>query len=92
VRERIPILTIVMNNGLMGGYGEWMPDAVDRYSSNQLGGSYAEVGAALGAYSERVADPAELQAAIQRCIASVESGRAALLEVMTHEEPALAVP
>jgi thiamine pyrophosphate-dependent acetolactate synthase large subunit-like protein len=92
VRERIPILTIVMNNGLMGGYGEWMPDAVDRYSSNQLGGSYADVGAALGAYTERVADPAELQAALQRCIASVESGRAALLEVMTHEEPVLAVP
>ena len=92
VRERIPILTIVMNNGLMGGYREWMPDAVDRYGSNQLGGSYAEVGAALGTYTERVADPAELQAALQRCIASVESGRAALLEVMTHEEPALALP
>src|SRR6266545_4491123 len=92
VRERITILTIVMNNGLMGGYREWMPDAVDRYGSNQLGGSYAEVGAALGAYTERVADPAELQAALQRCIASVESGRAALLEVMTHEEPALALP
>jgi thiamine pyrophosphate-dependent acetolactate synthase large subunit-like protein len=92
VRERIPILTIVMNNGLMGGYGEHMPDAVERYSSNQLGGSYAEVGAALGAYTGRVAEPAELRAALNRCIASVESGRAALLEVMTHEEPALAVP
>src|SRR6266511_5347248 len=92
VRNRIPIVTIVMNNGLMGGYREWMPDAVDRYGSNQLGGSYAEVGAALGAYTERVADPAELQAALQRCIASVESGQAALLEVMTHEEPALALP
>jgi thiamine pyrophosphate-dependent acetolactate synthase large subunit-like protein len=92
VRERIPILTVVMNNGLMGGYGEYMPDAVDRYGSNQLGGSYAEVGTALGAYSERVADPAELQAGLQRCIASVESGRTALLEVMTHEEPTLALP
>jgi acetolactate synthase-1/2/3 large subunit len=92
VRERIPILTVVMNNGLMGGYGEYMPDAVDRYGSNQLGGGYAEVGTALGAYSERVADPAELQAGLQRCIASVESGRTALLEVMTHEEPTLALP
>jgi thiamine pyrophosphate-dependent acetolactate synthase large subunit-like protein len=92
VRERIPILTVVMNNGLMGGYGEYMPDAVDRYGSNQLGGSYAEVGTALGAYTERVADPAELQAGLQRCIASVEAGRTALLEVMTHEEPTLALP
>jgi thiamine pyrophosphate-dependent acetolactate synthase large subunit-like protein len=92
VRARIPILTIVMNNGLMGGYSEWMPDAVERYGSNQLGGTYTEIGAALGAYTERVAQPAELQAALERCIASVESGRAALLEVMTHEEPVLAVP
>jgi acetolactate synthase-1/2/3 large subunit len=81
-----------MNNGLMGGYGEYMPDADDRNGSNQLGGGYAEVGTALGAYSERVADPAELQAGLQRCIASVESGRTALLEVMTHEEPTLALP
>jgi thiamine pyrophosphate-dependent acetolactate synthase large subunit-like protein len=92
VRERIPILTIVMNNGLMGGYGEWMPDAVQRYSSNRLGGSYAEVGSALGAYTERVTEPAELRQALERCIASVESGRAALLEVITHEEPVLAAP
>ena len=36
VRARIPIITIVLNNGLMGGYGQWMPDAVDRYGSNRL--------------------------------------------------------
>jgi thiamine pyrophosphate-dependent acetolactate synthase large subunit-like protein len=92
VRARIPVLTIVLNNGLMGGYGEWMPDAVERYGSNQLGGSYAEIGAALGAYTQRVAQPAELQAGLERCIGSVESGQAALLEVMTHEESVLAVP
>ena len=28
VRSRLPILTIVLNNGLMGGYTEWMPEAV----------------------------------------------------------------
>lgn len=92
VRARIPILTIVMNNGLMGGYGEWMPDAVERYGSNQVGGDYAAIGAALGAYAERASEPAELRTALERCIASVEDGRAALLEVLTHEEPALAVP
>jgi acetolactate synthase-1/2/3 large subunit len=92
VRARIPILTIVMNNGLMGGYGEWMPDAVERYGSNQVGGDYAAIGAALGAYTERASEPAELRTALERCIASVESGHAALLEVMTHEEPELAVP
>jgi hypothetical protein len=38
-----------------------------------------------------VSDAAELRAAISRCAAAVESGRAALLEVMTHEEPELAL-
>ena len=92
VRAKIPILTIVMNNGLMGGYGEWMPDAVELYGANRLGGSYREIGAALGAYAERIEQPDELRAALERCIASVENGQAALLEVMTHEEPNLALP
>jgi acetolactate synthase-1/2/3 large subunit len=91
VRCGIPILTIVMNNGLMGGYGEYMPRAVERYGAHRMTGDYAAVGAALGAYSERVSDAAELRAAISRCAAAVESGRAALLEVMTHEEPELAL-
>jgi thiamine pyrophosphate-dependent acetolactate synthase large subunit-like protein len=92
VRAEIPILTIVMNNGLMGGYREWMPDAVELYGANRLGGSYREIGAALGAYAEQIEQPAELRAALERCIASVEDGRAALLEVTTHEEPRLALP
>ena len=41
VRCRIPILTIVMNNGLMGGYGEYMPQAVERYAAHRLSGDYA---------------------------------------------------
>jgi thiamine pyrophosphate-dependent acetolactate synthase large subunit-like protein len=88
VRGRIPILTIVMNNGLMGGYGKWMPDAVDRHGSNLLGGDYRAIGCALGGYSERVSEAGELRAALERCIRSVDDGRAALLEVMTHEEHA----
>ena len=91
VRCRIPILTIVMNNGLMGGYDEYMPQAVERYGAHRLGGDYAGVAAALGAHTERVAEADELRGAIARCGAAVESGRTALLEVMTHEEPELAL-
>jgi len=36
--------------------------------------------------------PDELRGALERCIACVESGRPALLEAMTHEEPTMAVP
>jgi thiamine pyrophosphate-dependent acetolactate synthase large subunit-like protein len=91
VRCGIPILTIVMNNGLMGGYGEYMPRAVERYDAHRMSGDYAAVGAALGAHSERVAEAGELRAAISRCVNAVDSGRTALLEVMTHEEPELAL-
>jgi acetolactate synthase-1/2/3 large subunit len=86
VRARIPILTIVMNNGLMGGYGEWMPDAVERHQSNRLSGDYAAIGRAFGAHAESVSEPSRLRPALERCVASVGSGTAALLEVMTHEE------
>jgi thiamine pyrophosphate-dependent acetolactate synthase large subunit-like protein len=85
-RERIAILTIVMNNGLMGGYGQWMPNAVDRHRSNRLGGDYAAIGRALGGHAEHVGEAGELRAALERCIAATASGKAALLEVMTHEE------
>jgi thiamine pyrophosphate-dependent acetolactate synthase large subunit-like protein len=91
VRCQIPILTIVMNNGLMGGYGEWMPSAVERYASNELGGDYAAVGRALGAHTELVRDPAELRPALERAIRSTEDGCTALVEVLTHEEHELAL-
>jgi acetolactate synthase-1/2/3 large subunit len=92
VRSRIPILTIVLNNGLMGGYTEYMPDAVARYDAHRLGGDYRAVAGALGAYAERVEQAGELRGALERCITCVESGRPALLEAMTHEETAMAIP
>jgi thiamine pyrophosphate-dependent acetolactate synthase large subunit-like protein len=87
VRCRIPIVTIVLDNGLMGGYGTWMPDAVDRYGSDRLGGDYAAIAAALGGHAERVRQAAELRPALERAIAAVADGRAALVDVATHEEP-----
>ena len=90
VRSALPILTIVMNNGLMGGYGKWMPDAVSRYASNELSGRYADVATALGGHAERVGSPAELRPALERCIAGVAAGQAALCEIATHEENAMA--
>ena len=91
MRARIPILTIVMNNGLMGGYGEWMPDAVERDAANRLSGDYAGVAPRAGRPRRAGrASPDELRAALDRCIASTRAGQAALLEVMTHEEHDLA--
>jgi acetolactate synthase I/II/III large subunit len=87
VRERLPILTIVLNNSRMGGYSNYMPIASERYGTNALSGRYAGVAAELGAYSERVDQPGEVAAAIRRAIAATQEGRPALLEMITREAP-----
>jgi len=86
VRMGIPILTVVMNNGAMGGYEKFMPVSTERFRSKYLGGDMAAVAAGLGGYTERVTQPAQLAPALRRCIGETERGRAALLEVMTREE------
>ncbi len=86
VRQSIPILTMVLNNGLMGGYSKSMPAASERYGSNQLTGEYAKVAEALGEYSERVTKPEEIVPAVRRALEAMESGQPALLEFMTKEE------
>jgi acetolactate synthase-1/2/3 large subunit len=86
VRSRIPILTVIMNNGVMGGYDKYLPVATERYRLRYVGGDYAKVAEGLGGYAERVEKPHEVVTALRRAIAEVEGGRPALLEIITREE------
>lgn len=90
VRSEIPILTVVLNNGVMTKYDSHMPAATERYGSNRLGGNYAAVAAALGAHAERVAAPEELRPAFERAKAANRDGKTALVEVMSKVEPQVA--
>jgi acetolactate synthase-1/2/3 large subunit len=92
VRSRIPILTIVINNSLLGGYDKYLPVSTARYGTRFLSGNYSKVADGLGGYTERVEKPQDLVPALRRCIAEVEGGRAALLEVITREEPVFSAP
>src|SRR5207302_10492120 len=87
VRERLPILTVILNNSVMGGYGHHMPNASDRYGANRLSGSYARVAEALGAHAERIERPDDVVAAIQRAMAATRDGQPAVLEMITKEDP-----
>src|SRR5690606_30941699 len=60
VRERIPILSILMNNFSMACEIPLMPSSTDRFGSTDISGNYAEFAQALGGYGERVTDPAEI--------------------------------
>ena len=90
VRSEIPILTVVLNNGVMTKYDHHMPEATERYGSNRLGGNYAGVAAALGAHAQRVEAPDELGPALQRARTANREGQTALVEVLSKAEPRVA--
>ncbi|TAK20126.1 MAG: thiamine pyrophosphate-requiring protein [Chloroflexota bacterium] len=87
VRERLPILTVLINNSVMGGYGHHMPNASEKFSSNRLSGEYWKVAEGLGAYAERVTSPSEVVPALKRAIDATRRGRPATIEFITREEP-----
>ncbi len=99
-RERIPILTLLVNNGLMGGYDRYIPIASEKYRSRFLTGDYLKVADGLGVVTERVSDPAQIRAAIERGLAVTAPGgnpaspeaRPALIEFITREETELSRP
>jgi acetolactate synthase-1/2/3 large subunit len=87
VRSNIPIMTVILNNSVMGGYGHHMPTASERFGANRLSGSYSKVAEGLGAYSERIEQPDDVVSAIRRGIDATRSGRPVVLEMITKEEP-----
>jgi thiamine pyrophosphate-dependent acetolactate synthase large subunit-like protein len=87
-----PVLTIVLKNGVMGGYSKYLPTATERYQITQLSGEYADVAKALGGYSEKITHAADLRSALKRCIGKTQSGQPALLEIGTSEEKRMALP
>ena len=83
VRNKIPVLCVLVNNSEMTGYGDHQRIAEERFGLKALSGRYSEVGSALGAESSRITDPDEVAASIQKGIARVESGAVVLLEFIT---------
>jgi thiamine pyrophosphate-dependent acetolactate synthase large subunit-like protein len=85
VRERLPILSILMNNFSMAIELKVMPVATEKYRSTDISGHYADFAKALGGYGERVTEPGEIQAAIRRGIEKTREGTPALLEFITEK-------
>jgi acetolactate synthase-1/2/3 large subunit len=90
--DGLPTLTIVMNNGrwhavhrsTLGMYPAGSAAAVETMPLVELGPppDYAAVCRACGGYGETVTEPADLPAALQRALAAVDRGQAALLDVI----------
>src|SRR5579859_6091780 len=86
VRERIPILSILLNNFSMAIELPIMKTATAKYRSTDISGNYADMARAFGGYGERVSEPGQIIPAIKRGFEQTREGRPALLEFLTQKE------
>ena len=90
-RYRLPILTVVLDNGgwqavkeaVLRVYPDGASASADDYHARLQGDQrhFEKVGEAFGAYGECLSEPAEVEPAIRRCLAAIDAGRAAVLNV-----------
>lgn len=91
-RARIPILTVVLNNGTMAAEIHSTAIADEKYDALTQTGDYGAVARALGAVCERVTTPDQIVPAIERAIDATRSGTPALVEFITTQETAVSAP
>jgi len=84
-RNRIAILTIVFNNGVMAAERDVLPLSTKKYGALTVGGNYAKVAAGLNVAAMRVEKPADIVPAIKDAVAVTETGVPFLLEFVVKE-------
>ena len=92
VRERIPILSILLNNFSMAIELKVMPVSTEKYRSTDISGDYAAMARAFGGYGERVTKPEDIVPAIRRGIEQTKKGIPVLLEFITSKETSISTP
>ena len=92
---QIPILTVVLDNGgwqavksaTQRVYPEGIAAETNQFQSRLMSGrqgerrDFSEVAKAFGAHGECVREPDDLAAAIDRCLAALDDGKAAVLHI-----------
>jgi acetolactate synthase-1/2/3 large subunit len=92
VRERIPIMSILLNNFSMAIELKVMPISTEKYRSTDISGDYAAMARAFGGYGERVTKPEDIIPAIRRGIQKTKEGIPVLLEFITSKETEVSRP
>jgi acetolactate synthase-1/2/3 large subunit len=91
VREKIPIITVHINNGGFAGYGPGFWGAGHHPSTSTVTPSTiyssAKIGEGSGLHSERVDDPDEIIPAFKRAVKATKKGQPALLEMICSQYP-----
>jgi acetolactate synthase-1/2/3 large subunit len=86
VRERIPILSILLNNFSMAIELKIMALSTEKFRTTDISGDYAAMARAFGGHGERITTAAEIVPAIRRGIEQTRQGVPALLEFITSKE------
>jgi acetolactate synthase-1/2/3 large subunit len=92
VRERIPIMSVLLNNFCMAIELHIMQVSTEKYRSTDISGDYAAMARAFGGYGERVEKPEDIIPAIKRGIQKTKEGVPVLLEFITCKETEVSRP
>jgi acetolactate synthase-1/2/3 large subunit len=84
-RNRIAILTIVFNNGVMAAERDVLPLSTKKFGALTVGGNYAKVAEGLNVASTRVEKPKDIVGAIKDAVRVTETGAPFLLEIVVKE-------
>jgi acetolactate synthase-1/2/3 large subunit len=84
-RNKIAILTVVFNNGVMGAEREELKISDKKYGAMTVSGNYTKVAEGLNVAATRVEKPADIVPAIKEAIGVTQSGAPFLLEVVVKE-------
>jgi len=84
-RNRIAILTVVFNNGVMAAERDVLELSTKKYGALTVGGNYAKVAEGLNVAAARVEKPAHIAPAIKDAVRVTESGAPFLLEIVVKE-------
>ena len=84
-RNRIAILTVVFNNGVMAAERDVLEISTKKYGALTVGGNYAKVAEGLNVAATRVEKPKDIVPAIKDAVRVTESGAPFLLEIVVKE-------
>ncbi len=84
-RNKIAILTVVFNNGVMGAERDVLKISDEKYGAMTVGGNYTKVAEGLNVAARRVEQPSEIVSGIKEAVGATEKGAPFLLEFVVKE-------
>ena len=83
VRSKLPITTIILNNGGMATYPGGFPNAREKFGVSFMKGNYAKIAEGMGAIGIEVKEVNEISKAITKAQIENSKGNTVLIDIHT---------